>query len=55
MGIYSGKKLNDKEEKKIRQRIKFVEGSIKAYDVFMEPIDELEEEIIFLQELLDKK
>lgn len=47
--------MNDKEEKKIRQRIEFVEGSIKAYDAFMEPIDDLEEEIGFLQELLGKK
>lgn len=47
--------MNDKEEKKIKQRIKFVEGSIKAYDEFMEPINDLEEEIGFLQELLGKK
>ncbi len=47
--------MNELEEKKIRMRIKFVEGTIKANDAFMEPINDLEEEIEFLQELLGKK
>jgi len=47
--------MNEIEQKKIRMRIEFVEGSIKANDAFMEPINDLEEEVEFLQELLGKK
>ena len=44
--------MNEEEEKKIRARIKFVEGTIKAHDACMEPINDLEEEINFLAGLL---
>jgi len=44
--------MNEEEEKKIRRRIKYVEGTIKAHDACMEPINDLEEEIDFLAGLL---
>ena len=44
--------MNEEEQKKIRTRIKFVEGTIKAHDACMEPINDLEEEINFLADLL---
>ncbi len=47
--------MNEEEEKKIRRRIKFVEGTIKAHDASMEPINDLEEEVNFLQDLLGEK
>ena len=44
--------MNEEEEQKIRARIKEVEGTIKAHDACMEPINDLEEEINFLAGLL---